>query len=331
MNKFLVSIRFCLILGFINDVHAALWDNVQGKWKLANTTYTDDSGNGYTLTQSATPTATSGHYGGSNLATDFERDSSQYLYITDASAPNLSITGPITISAWVKPESSVAGEYKQITSKVGTSGNYSYDFFVSPTNYVTFRMSTNGTTIAQTVVGNTQLTNGVWYHVAAVYDQTDIRIYLNGVLDMTPVAETGAIYDSTVQFRIGNDPTGGQYFDGVIDDVAVFSRALSSTEIGDLQVLDDDFDVIGSGTISGVIYDSAGDTVNCTTYTVNIYLFRVSVSSTENGITATCSSAVGAWSKSGLADGENYRVIYEIAGTYKGQSYPTGAARIKAQ
>src|SRR5574337_299601 len=104
----------------------ALWDNIQGKWKLANGVWTDDSGNGNTLTASAiAPTAVAGHGGGANLAADFT--AGPYLYITDAAQVGLDITGAITISAWIKPGNSSITKY--YVAKNGASGNFGYTLY----------------------------------------------------------------------------------------------------------------------------------------------------------------------------------------------------------
>jgi len=66
--------------------------------------------------------------------------------------------------------------------------------------------------------------------VAATYDATTLRLYLNGVqVGSTP--RTGALATSTNPLTIGGDPIYGQYFTGLIDEVRVYSTALSASQI----------------------------------------------------------------------------------------------------
>jgi len=80
-------------------------------------------------------------------------------------------------------------------------------------------------------ISSEPLIPGQWYFVAGVYDGTNIKIYVNAVekksvlaLSKTPFIGRGNIY-------IGRDYRGSNYFDGQIDEVALFDRALSTKEI----------------------------------------------------------------------------------------------------
>ena len=76
-------------------------------------------------------------------------------------------------------------------------------------------------------------TTGSWVHVAGVYNGTDMRLYINGSLVGTPVSKTG-----NLRSRVDGDlcigrygPTQGLYFVGMIDDVRVYSRAVTADEV----------------------------------------------------------------------------------------------------
>jgi hypothetical protein len=75
-----------------------------------------------------------------------------------------------------------------------------------------------------------------WTHVASTYDGATLRIYVNGVLDHS-LAVTGTTCANADALIIGAKvkPSAGiseAYFDGRIDDVRVYRRALSASEIG---------------------------------------------------------------------------------------------------
>jgi hypothetical protein len=69
----------------------------------------------------------------------------------------------------------------------------------------------------------------VWYYVAYVYNGVDLRIYVNSVLDNTPPSRTGSLKTNSYPLLIGK--YGTTSFNGVIDEVRVYNRALSAAEI----------------------------------------------------------------------------------------------------
>ena len=66
-----------------------------------------------------------------------------------------------------------------------------------------------------------------WAHVAATYDGATLRLYVDGTL-VASVAATGAIATSTGALRIGGNTLWGEYFQGLIDEVRVYNRALTA-------------------------------------------------------------------------------------------------------
>jgi hypothetical protein len=86
----------------------------------------------------------------------------------------------------------------------------------------------------------TEIAPNQWYHIAATYDSSNIRMYVNGVEEGTPTGETRPI-DYTggqQQLKIGVAEAGygssQDYFDGTMDDVRIYDRALSPEEIQQL-------------------------------------------------------------------------------------------------
>ena len=88
---------------------------------------------------------------------------------------------------------------------------------------------------AQFITGTTIISSGAFTHVTATWDGTDVRLYVNGVLDVsvpqtvTPNANTRPLY-----LGAEVDPVytqGVAFYEGRIDELAIFNRALSSAEI----------------------------------------------------------------------------------------------------
>jgi hypothetical protein len=70
-----------------------------------------------------------------------------------------------------------------------------------------------------------------WAFVSAVYDGTEIRLYVNGIrVARQPL--TGAMDPSSGPLRIGGNDIWGEWFSGQIDNVRVYRRALSEAELG---------------------------------------------------------------------------------------------------
>jgi Concanavalin A-like lectin/glucanases superfamily len=70
-----------------------------------------------------------------------------------------------------------------------------------------------------------------WTHLAVTYDSTTLRLYMNGAL-ISSSPSAGAITNAANgALRIGGNSLWGEYFNGTIDDVRVYNRALSAGEL----------------------------------------------------------------------------------------------------
>jgi hypothetical protein len=84
------------------------------------------------------------------------------------------------------------------------------------------------------LVGITSVNSNTWYHAAVTYDGTTAKIYLNGALEDSKVSSMNMNTNSRVTIgRYQNPLNLGTYFhfDGLIDEVEIFNRALSFAEI----------------------------------------------------------------------------------------------------
>jgi hypothetical protein len=81
------------------------------------------------------------------------------------------------------------------------------------------------------VRGPSALPNGAWTHVATTYDGATQRFYVNGV-QVASRAQTGAMPAGAGALRIGgNSAWASEFFQGLIDDVRIYNRALPASEI----------------------------------------------------------------------------------------------------
>ena len=146
--------------------------------------------------------------------------------VTVADKASLDLTNAMTLSAWVNP--SATGNWRTVMLKeAGTDlvyALYSSDNASLPNVYI----RTGGTD--KSAVGTSALPVNTWSHLAATYDGSNIRMYLNGTLVRT-LAATGSMAASTGALRIGGNSIWGEYFAGLIDEAHVYNRALSAAEV----------------------------------------------------------------------------------------------------
>ncbi len=179
-----------------------------------------------------------GEYSREFLANDTE-------YLTHAEGLDTDISGAdqeITICAWFKWEEDNGASEAIVGKNDTTSGDKQYHIYLSGAddNELRFVLSNDGSaaTIAE---GGTLISTGTWYHVCGVYNDTDMRLYLNGSLDSNgsdnPKAYTSGIYDGDREFSVGcrfNASSAEAHFDGLIDEVAIFDTALTAANILDI-------------------------------------------------------------------------------------------------
>lgn len=78
---------------------------------------------------------------------------------------------------------------------------------------------------------NTRLQVDTWYHFAAVFDGTTAYLYINGVLDNSMTSTSGLFTTSTL-FRLGGTlSAASRMFDGVMDEIRIWSDARTESEI----------------------------------------------------------------------------------------------------
>jgi hypothetical protein len=82
----------------------------------------------------------------------------------------------------------------------------------------------------QSAVGTAQLPLNVWTHLAATYDGTTLRLYVNAI-QVGSRALPGSMAVSSGVLRIGGNSVWGEYFSGLIDEVRIYNRALTPAQI----------------------------------------------------------------------------------------------------
>jgi hypothetical protein len=153
--------------------------------------------------------------------------------VTVPDSSSLRLTTEFTIEAWINPHSTNDGD-QAIVSKVGiANGNNGYQLYLSYENFLcgqfnSPRQDWPGNVIAY--ANSSAIVPNAWYHVAWTYDQSAMKLYLNGLPVATKVIGPQSIAVSSTDLRISG-ADNHVYFNGLIDEVSVYSRALSDNEI----------------------------------------------------------------------------------------------------
>lgn len=181
---------------------------------LTNSTFIDRSTNAHTVTPTGTPTQTSFHpY--LNAWSNYTAATS-YLSAPNHADFNLSGNVSFTIEAWVYRTGSGTKYWEWVAGKRATSSPYpfSWSFGIgggtSGLNRVAFGDNTSS------ILGTTELELNRWHHIAASYDGTTCRVFLDGVLENSG---SQAISEVNIPLTIGNYTVDNQTFEGYISNL----------------------------------------------------------------------------------------------------------------
>jgi hypothetical protein len=139
-----------------------------------------------------------------------------------------------TIAGWVKPSALSAEKGFLSWWEAAASFGNGFGLGGAPGTGLLFRLNNSAGSLFD-VTSNTTLTPNQWTHVAAVLDGTAMRIYVNGTKDSASneTSFSGTYAGSGSNVAIGVDAFSN-YFNGVIDDMRVYNRSLSASEIQSL-------------------------------------------------------------------------------------------------
>jgi len=200
--------------------------SVEGYWKLDHGMARDHSGKSRNGVVFGTPVPAEDRFGLPGGALGFENGHVEVPDTLDALNP----TWAMTVTAWFKPDS-IPVESVGVVEKWGDGEmpNRSWRVWLEPdAAEVRFSVSGDGVNEAMTAAG-LDLESGQWTHVAGVFNQGHMALYLNGrlVSATAPGVAPSKVFDSSglTRMRIGHS------FSGYIDEVAVFSRGLGPGEV----------------------------------------------------------------------------------------------------
>jgi methionine-rich copper-binding protein CopC len=187
----------------------------EGKGSILN----DLSGNGNDGTIRNATWTRSGKYGG---ALTFNGSNS---LVTVKDSASLHLGSTMTIEAWVNPKK-VDNSWRDVVFK---NDSIYYLEATSPTR--------NAPAAGAKIGGQKNLAHGPsalptnsWTYLAATYDGSTLRLYINGYQSGS-VTKSGSIANSSNPLQIGGDGILGQFFNGAIDEVRIYNNRLSPAQI----------------------------------------------------------------------------------------------------
>ncbi len=232
------SLTLCFLLFLASNVQANPIPDLVAHYPLDGNG-NDYSGNGnHASTVSAS--AATDRFNRPNSCYVFN-GTSQYIEIPDNNLISIPTTGQLTISVWMRPDVldfSTGGDYIHWMGK-GVSGQHEYVLrmynknSIRPNRTSCYSYNLSGGLGAGSYVQEV-VTPGQWIHIVALYNfpTNTIQLYKNGVLKDTDTFTSYSISpgNGTAPLRLGTRDFIN-YFEGAIDDLKIFDRALNQTEI----------------------------------------------------------------------------------------------------
>jgi hypothetical protein len=155
-------------------------------------------------------------------------------YVDMGNTANLSLTTAGSLCAWV---------YTNDTARTGvivSKGNpgsdingYTFGFIYGG---LYWELANATTAISGSIPISGNIFKNKWYFVVLTWNGTYVNMYLNGTLVNGPISQTVTPVSNVYPFRIGarGDYSGSSLWSGTIDEVSVYNRALTSTEVTNL-------------------------------------------------------------------------------------------------
>ncbi len=219
-------------------MHRSLVGNEPGLmayWRMdegSGTTLTDGSGNGQTATLvggTSWTNSTAPIVAGAGSALNFNAASNQFISIPHQAAYD---AYPITVMTWfMVPTNNTASEGALINEHVpGTSSGYQIYLDGTQLSAYYFR-DPNNNVFNSGIMSAGTVNDGFWHHAAMVVDAAGGRLYLDGVQKSTvPWSGTPGPTTTTNGLSLGSYP-GTSYFSGQLDEVSIWTNALTATQI----------------------------------------------------------------------------------------------------
>ncbi len=212
-------------------------DSLVAHWKFdeaaGRTVASDSSGNGNDGTLAGPESPTPWQPG--RLGNAFHVVGMNRILMVRPSPSIASMSANFTVAAWVNKDVVRDENYRSMISQQAGNGNRDGNIFKFGFYNGRLRFTADGLTDL-TAMGQALPQIGQWGHVAATYDGTTLRLYLNGT-EIAGVKVSGRLRSGDRSIIIGNDQNGAgpdEALEGFLDDLRLYSRALGAAELAAL-------------------------------------------------------------------------------------------------
>ncbi|MDD2840715.1 MAG: LamG domain-containing protein, partial [Rickettsiales bacterium] len=155
--------------------------------------------------------------------------SNDQLYFTELPI-NTSTTAKITMSVWFKINGTVSSTKEILYLSPRTAGKLGLRITLTADGYLEGVVQEDwGSDYKATY--SSVIPSGIWHHAAIVFEEGTLTLYYNGIEVANVLNEENQTATTTTNLYIGHHPNPANYFNGSIDEVKVWERALSPTEI----------------------------------------------------------------------------------------------------
>lgn len=296
--KFLKYIFF--VISFLilpNIARADITTGLVGYWSFENgtgaTTVTDNTANNNNGTLTGT-TWESGHIGSYSLGFD-QLGTNLVTINSDAELDDIAFQGGstgLTVAAWIYPIEYTTANM-QIVSKTQSTGNRGWFVGLIPnaSDAFTFVHDYGATDLSNRSINGTVSYN-TWQHVVYTWDATEfatgVKIYKNGVeLSYTSQVNGltgGRVTDAADTLIIGTGRGSTRDFNGNIDEVRIYNRVLSSSDVSELYAYT-------AGDVTGPVISSVASSTTSGTATVTFNTDETATTTVEYGTTVSYGSS----------------------------------------
>jgi len=153
----------------------------------------------------------------------------QYVVVPDSES--LDLTTQFTLQAWIKPASVIDVDAALLSKVGGVDGNNGYQLSISPSLIPTCQFNANGEGWSANHVTAGLVSQDTWTHVSCTYDNDTLRMHINGILVGSNFIGAKSVINSSSTLRISGDDNDHVYFNGLIDEVQIYNRAITANEV----------------------------------------------------------------------------------------------------
>ncbi|MFZ2252675.1 MAG: LamG domain-containing protein, partial [Minisyncoccia bacterium] len=146
-------------------------------------------------------------------------------YVNAGNGSSSNITGNLTVSAWIKPQ--VGSGSQHIISKFAGGPACQYLLTTDSTGTLVYFYTGNGNT-GNRAAGNILVNQ--WSHIVGIWDGIDTKIYINGSFIGNASSPLAPNLSGT-NLYFGMDAGSASPYNGALDDVRIYNRAFSATEV----------------------------------------------------------------------------------------------------